>query len=179
MISNHLATSKILYPQEHEKVQMGNAINPAYTTKAPVLHIKCIQGAFVEGAQFTIALTDPDAPSRDSPKWSEICHWIAKVPGNLVGSLGDLNNILQNPAALGIQGLEEVVDYKPPGPPKMTGPHRYVFVLLVGDNSNLTVPSDRKHWGTGKVRHGVRDWAKQESLEIVGANFFYAQNKKQ
>lgn len=28
----------------------------------------------------TIVLTDPDAPSRKSPEWSEVCHWIAKVP---------------------------------------------------------------------------------------------------
>ncbi len=25
-------------------------------------------------------MTDPDAPSRKDPKWSEFCHWIAKVP---------------------------------------------------------------------------------------------------
>jgi hypothetical protein len=28
----------------------------------------------------TIALTDPDAPSRGNPKWSEMCHWLAVVP---------------------------------------------------------------------------------------------------
>jgi len=27
----------------------------------------------------TIILTDPDAPSRKDPKWSEMCHWIAEV----------------------------------------------------------------------------------------------------
>lgn len=25
-------------------------------------------------------MTDPDAPKREDPKWSEFCHWIAKVP---------------------------------------------------------------------------------------------------
>jgi len=68
---------------------------------------------------------------------------------------------------------------KPPGPPPKTGYHRYVFLLLEGDNSNLTAPEDRRHWGTGKKGHGVRDWAQKESLQVIGANFFYEENKKQ
>lgn len=35
-------------------------------------HIKSTPG-------IAIALTDPDAPSRDDPKWSEMCHWIAII----------------------------------------------------------------------------------------------------
>jgi phosphatidylethanolamine-binding protein (PEBP) family uncharacterized protein len=27
----------------------------------------------------TMVLTDPDAPSREDPKWGEFCHWIASV----------------------------------------------------------------------------------------------------
>jgi hypothetical protein len=27
----------------------------------------------------TLALTDPDAPSKKDPKWGEMCHWIVKV----------------------------------------------------------------------------------------------------
>jgi hypothetical protein len=43
---------------------------------------------------------------------------------------------------------------------------------------NVTKPKDRKHWGHEKAGHGVRDWAEQEELVVVGANFFYAENKK-
>ena len=64
-----------------------------------------------------------------------------------------------------------------PAPPKGTGPHRYVFVLLHGDPSKLTPPPERKNWGTGKARHGVKQWAAKEGLDVVGANFFYAENK--
>lgn len=73
----------------------------------------------------------------------------------------------------------EVESYYPPAPPKKTGPHRYVFVLLVGDVSDLEPPKKRPHWGYGKERHGVRDWSIQNNLTVVGANFFFAQNKKQ
>lgn len=73
----------------------------------------------------------------------------------------------------------EVESYFPPSPPKKTGPHRYVFVLLEGDVTNLVPPKKRPHWGYGKERHGVRDWAEENNLTIVGANFFFSQNKKQ
>jgi phosphatidylethanolamine-binding protein (PEBP) family uncharacterized protein len=68
---------------------------------------------------------------------------------------------------------------KPPGPPAKTGYHRYVFLLLEGDNTNLTAPEDRQHWGTGKERHGVRDWSEKEGLKVIGANYFIEKNKKQ
>ena len=70
---------------------------------------------------------------------------------------------------------------KPPSPPKKTGLHRYVFVLLEGDNTNLTKPEDRKRWGAPVERkgYGVREWADEEGLRVVGANFFYAKHKKQ
>jgi hypothetical protein len=68
---------------------------------------------------------------------------------------------------------------KPPAPPTGTGYHRYVFLLLEGNNLNLTAPGERRHWGTGKVGHGVRDWARDEGLEVVGANFFYERHKRQ
>lgn len=95
--------------------------------------------------------------------------------------------------------------WKAPGPPPKTGKHRYIFLLFAPTNGttdrlNLTKPEDRQHWGTGKERHGVRDWAINNGLAPVGkapwtficldlladsadsllaANFFYAQNEEQ
>jgi len=145
---------------------------------------------------YVIAATDPDAPSRDDPKWSEFCHWIAK--GLAVSS---------SSGGLSLSDLEDVISYKPPGPPKKTGKHRYVFVALAPLNGtmdplHLTQPSDRQNWGTGEERHGLRGWALENGLGPVGesapnanepstclpvtadlcitaANFIYAQNKKQ
>jgi len=141
------------------QVLLGNKLKPSKTKKQPAVWITCadIEGDLAElrrdvGENYTIALTDPDAPSRKDPKWSEMCHWIATETG-------------------------DVVEYKAPGPPKHTSYHRYIFVLLKGDNRNLTAPADRQHWGSGKERHGIADWAKNQSLEIVGANFFYAKHE--
>ncbi|KIM98862.1 hypothetical protein OIDMADRAFT_19887 [Oidiodendron maius Zn] len=116
----------------------------------------------------TIVLTDPDAPSRENPIWGEMCHWIAITGGYSLDAGFNIGD-----------GGEEIVSYKPPAPPPRTGYHRYVFLLLEGDNSNLTAPSQRQHWGTGMEGHGVRDWATNERLEVVGANFFYERHRKQ
>ncbi|KAG0648110.1 Carboxypeptidase Y inhibitor [Hyphodiscus hymeniophilus] len=145
-------------------VVLGNALKPSKTQDSPSLKIYCPDLESTSG--LTIILTDPDAPSRDNPKWSEMCHWIGITEGYT--SNATLSKV-----------SKEVVKYKAPGPPAKTDYHRYVFLLLEGDNSNLTAPEDRQHWGFGKKDHGVRDWAKQEGLEVIGANFFYAKNKKQ
>lgn len=56
-----------------------------------------------------------------------------------------------------VQDLLNGSSDKPPAPPAKTGAHRYVFVLLEGDNTNVTKPEDRKHWGHDTAGHGVRD----------------------
>lgn len=54
----------------------------------------------------TLVLTDPDAPSRDDPKWSEMCHFIGIVPIVPFGDKHDLNLSLS-----GVD-LKEVVECK-------------------------------------------------------------------
>lgn len=104
-----------------------------------------------------LVLTDPDAPSRDDPKWSQVCHWIAT--GVSVGS--------------SITSLDDVIEYKPPGPPPKTGKHRYVFLVYVPVNGtteklHLSAPKDRKRWGSDKEGYGVRDWAIEHGLVPIG-----------
>jgi phosphatidylethanolamine-binding protein len=162
----------ITYPKSHESVQLGNDIPVASVSSRPAFefHAMSVDNGTPGSSNktFTLILTDPDAKSRDNPKWSEMCHWILT---NLTAPVTSGINISKN---------GELVEYLPPTPPPKTGKHRYVFVLLEGqEGPALSTPKDRKHWGFGKIRHGVRDWAKENELKVVGANFFYAQDKKQ
>jgi len=157
-------TSVYEVKKKEHPVILGNTLKPSKTKDSPSLKIYCPELETTPG--LTIILTDPDAPSRDDPKWSEMCHWIGITEGYSSNSTQSKNS-------------KEIVKYKAPGPPPKTGYHRYVFLLLEGDNTNLTAPDDRQHWGFGKKGHGVRDWAEKEGLEVIGANFFYAKNKKQ
>jgi hypothetical protein len=61
-----------------KQVEYGTHIEPLQTKKPPTLHIACPNIQYTSG--MTLILTDPDAPSRDNPKWSEMCHWITIVP---------------------------------------------------------------------------------------------------
>jgi len=69
-----------VYTSSHEVVRLGGKLNPSHTKKAPVVRISCPNAIDMKG--FTVALTDPDAPSRKDPEWSEMCHWIVIVPGS-------------------------------------------------------------------------------------------------
>jgi len=149
---------------EHAKsVHPGKKLKHSKTKRKPSLKVYCPNMKQTPG--LTIALTDPDAPSKKDPKWSEMCHWIAPV-AEAVGL-----RISGTDFEVDVN-VDDIVKYKAPGPPEGTGYHRYVFVLLEGDNTNLTKPEDRQHWGTGKKEHGVRDWAKREGLEVIGGNYF-------
>ncbi|KAH7370724.1 putative carboxypeptidase Y inhibitor [Rhexocercosporidium sp. MPI-PUGE-AT-0058] len=157
-------------------VDLGNKFKPKETKERPGLSISCPDLKSTPG--LVVALTDPDAKSRDNPKWSEMCHWIYIIPTKFQPTA-------QAPLEFSIPISEtsdsesDLVEYKPPGPPPKTGYHRYVFVILEGGTTNLTAPGERQHWGTGKVRHGVRDWAGKEGLSVVGANWFIEEDEEQ
>lgn len=105
-----------------------------------------------------IILTDPDALSRNKPVWSEMCHWIKYAHAKRSKTKS-----------------KDVMSYYPPGPPPKTGAHRYVMLALAPGNGtskklHLTQPSDRKHWGYSGERIGVRRWAKDNGLEVIGGS---------
>ncbi|KAF2459910.1 phosphatidylethanolamine-binding protein [Lineolata rhizophorae] len=147
---------------------LGNTIKPSKTQGMPDVHLSAdMTSSAASNMTYTVAMTDPDAPSRDNPEWSEICHWIA-------------TNVSLSSAS----GLDEVMPYYPPGPPEKTGKHRYVLLAFAPANGttaplDLTKPADRQHWGYDDERMGVREWADENGLVPVGANFMYEKNKKQ
>lgn len=152
---------------------LGNTLEPKELKDAPSVSLS---GQNNDHAQFVVTLTDPDAPSRQDPKWSEFCHWIATGSDLASGNSGGGNGGEAGSPTLRLTDLSEVMPYKPPGPPGGTGKHRYVFLVLVAQNGtneklHLAKPSGRKHWGhdadDGKTP-GVREWAKENGLIPVG-----------
>lgn len=148
----------------------GNTVNPSKTQKTPevTFHDGLPNSVWSNGEtpQLTLAMTDPDAPSRDNPEWSEICHWIAT---DITLSTSDSNSL----DSVSKQKLKEIMPYKQPGPPPKTGKHRYVFVALAPANGtteklDLVKPGDRQHWGYNKERQGLRMWAEEMGLNVVG-----------
>lgn len=170
VIDDFLPSLTISVDWPKKAAKLGNTINPKKLQDQPTVTLHDSTSAVKNSNSnltYVVTLTDPDAPSRDDPKWSEMCHWIA---ANLTISI--------------TSSLDDVTPYKPPGPPPKTGKHRYVFLVFAPKNGtseslHLSKPEERQHWGTGKERGGVREWAAKNGLVPVAANFVYAKNKEQ
>ncbi|KAF2750853.1 terminal flower 1-like protein-like protein [Sporormia fimetaria CBS 119925] len=190
VIDDFLPSLSLAVSWPKRKADLGNTIKPKHLQDQPsiTLNDETNQGGCpTTNMTYVVTLTDPDAPSRDDPKWSEMCHWIVS---NV--SLSEKTFSILPVPFLSAQekdvvydaGLDEIMEWKPPGPPPKTGKHRYVFLVFAPGNGTslplrLSKPKERQHWGTGKKGGGVRDWAKENGLVPVGANFVYSKNKKQ
>uniref|UniRef100_A0A034WW68 OV-16 antigen n=1 Tax=Bactrocera dorsalis TaxID=27457 RepID=A0A034WW68_BACDO len=97
---------KVTYANDLE-VKAGIELTPTQVKSQPVVEWEADQDLF-----YTLIMTDPDAPSRNAPKFREFKHW-------LVG------NIPNNDISKG----EVLSAYVGSGPPKDSGLHRYVFLL--------------------------------------------------
>ena len=120
-------------------------------------------------------MSDPDATSRSDPVKGQMCHWlISNVPlrsdSYEVETHLDLNKVGTELAQSSHQPYFTILDYYPPAPPKKTGYHRYVFAVLKssGDRTRPSRPKERPHWGYGKVGAGIREYAAENELEVVG-----------
>jgi phosphatidylethanolamine-binding protein (PEBP) family uncharacterized protein len=131
-------------------VKEGEEFSPSDVAKEPKVIWKADSDTF-----YTLIKCDPDAPSRQNPKYREWRHWVVmNIPGNSL-SKGDV-----------------VTSYAGAGPPKGTGFHRYVF-LLFKQPGKLTPPSLSENRGSWKVR----EFASQCKLgNPIAAAFYRAKN---
>ena len=168
---------------DHQHASLGNILDPEKLQEQPDIRLYSTSHHAADADKtYVVTITDPDAPSRDDPKWSEFCHFIAT--GLPLPRLVIEKSLHKDQGHILSTGLTDVVSYKPPGPPPKTGKHRYVILVFAAANGttdglDLTKPSDRKHWGYKHSGHGVRDWAVENKLVPVAANFIFAQNDKQ
>lgn len=146
------------------QAELGNTISPSKMREPPFVNLSAPSSLHLRSKdhpppQLTLVLTDPDAPSHSNPKWTQVCHWIATQANTSSASLD----------------LVDVMPWKAPGPPPKTGKHRYIFVVLAPVNGtserlHLRKPAERFHWGweKGEKKNGVRDWAIEMGLGVVG-----------
>lgn len=89
-------------------MKLGNELTPTQVQNVPV----SVKWPAEPDTLYTVCMTDPDAPSRQQPKYREWHHWlVVNVPGNDIGK-GEI-----------------LSEYVGSGPPKGTGLHRYVLVI--------------------------------------------------
>ncbi|KAK6532939.1 hypothetical protein TWF281_007110 [Arthrobotrys megalospora] len=149
-------------------IQLGNTLKKAATQDQPEVSIAIQGSSGSEDVRYTMCLTDPDAASRDNPKWAEFCHWL-------------VTDIRPTSGPLELKTAKELLEYMGPAPPEKTGKHRYVLLLFKNGGVEPPKLDGRKKWGfeDHEPRVGARHYAKKYDLELVGANFFFCENEKQ
>ncbi|KAL1840472.1 hypothetical protein VTJ49DRAFT_469 [Mycothermus thermophilus] len=199
----------------HIRAELGNTLDPSKLHDEPTITLHDIPASLPDkpvdpsvtpsvphddskkhkshaNTTYIVILTDPDAPSRNNPKFSEYCHWIAWGRAHHHHKHGHHHHGPQEPPCdpkdptpcppMPLKELHEVVRYKGPTPPEKTGPHRYVLLAFVPSNGTtedltLSKPKERPRWGYeveeegGKHGHkhtkGVREWARENGLSPV------------
>ncbi|KAG0044631.1 hypothetical protein BGZ83_010146, partial [Gryganskiella cystojenkinii] len=161
--SYHGSTLLVISYGHNKDVALGNTLAVNETQHAP-------QVSFLPdspSSKYTLIFTDPDAPSRNDAKWREYRHWVVT---NISPGSGDFQ-----PANLS-QGTC-LTPYMGPAPPAGSGPHRYVFSLYkqvpTSNASLLTTPLNASAVKSFKTRQ----FASQAGLELVGVNYYFAENK--
>jgi len=159
-------------------VQAGQTYSVADTQSEPTVSFNAPPG---KDSRFTVVVADPDAPSRDDPKWSPFLHFVLGdvVPGQAAG--------------------QSLVTYMGPAPPQGTGPHRYVIAVYAQPVDHTPTlpgqPDDRQSFPLGQFvkdnelgaflrSSPLRSSAQRTDTplasvcaDLVGATFFYAENK--
>ena len=164
-----------IYPEADKRVELGNIISPDDVDLAPDLELSYLPPSFSTNGNtvYTLVLSDPDALSHDNPVKAQMCHWIVTnitLPAFLPART-DTINLRSLLAAEDVSGIIQLKEYFPPSPPPKTGYHRYVFAFLKSNSEDSPIPKKpkkRPHWGYGKVGAGIKEWAVENDLQVVG-----------
>jgi len=124
---------------------------------------------------YTLAMIDPDAPSRKAPIFGEYLHWmVVNIEGGGGADAGDSKKD-EN-----IYNGTVLATYRPPGPPQGSGLHRYVFLMYEqpssGGKVSFNETADTFITRESRARFSVRKFAKKYNFgEPIAANFFQAE----
>ncbi|CAG9767907.1 unnamed protein product [Ceutorhynchus assimilis] len=106
---------------------------------------------------YTLSNVDPDAPSRATPTFREINHWLVV-------------NINGNDLSTG----QTLVSYRGSGAPRGTGLHRYIF-LVFEQQGEINV-TEIQNLANDVTKFSIRKFAQKYNLgNPVAGNFYLAQ----
>ncbi|PPQ71134.1 hypothetical protein CVT26_010828 [Gymnopilus dilepis] len=124
---------------------------------------------------YTLVVTDPDAPSRQDPKFGEFRHWL--VTGLKLPQVGASDVQGQFVTTAG----NTATAWYPPEPPAGSGLHRYVFLLYREPAGGINLPKDAvEHKSDPSARKNWKaaEFGSKHNLSLVGASFFFTEIPK-
>jgi len=120
---------------------------------------------------YTLVMTDPDAPSREDPKYGQWRHWLVtgvQLPAGTESVSALKSKVAETP-------------YYPPAPPPGSGYHRYVFLLFQEPSGGINLSADaveRKGDFEARPKWNALTFAENYGLKLVGINYFMTQVSK-
>ncbi|KAF9160838.1 Phosphatidylethanolamine-binding protein 4 [Actinomortierella ambigua] len=144
-----------------QDVVLGNTLAVADTQREPNVSFLPDNPA----DKYTLMLVDPDAPSRRDPKFRQWRHWV-KTNISMDSSTG----------LTSVRNGQTLTSYNGPSPPAGSGPHRYVF-LLYKQSPNSDAGMLSTNMSENRSMFKAAQFADQARLQLVGANYFFAENK--
>ncbi|XP_019537121.3 protein D3 [Aedes albopictus] len=147
------ALVKVTYPSGAE-VNLGNELTPTQVKDEPTVSWKADPGAL-----YTLVMTDPDAPTRATPKMREWKHWVViNVPGSDVAA------------------GETVAEYIGSAPPENSGLHRYVFLVYKQSRGRMRWSEPKlSNRNPNRAKFRVNEFAEKYQLgSPVAGNFYQA-----
>ena len=139
------------------EASLGNILTPTQVKNQPKVNWEA------ENEQlYTLIKTDPDAPSRNDPKFREWHHWlVVNIPGKEVNK------------------GETLSEYIGSGPPVETGLHRYVYLVFKQPNGTIEDPEHGHLTNKSGSKRGtfkVSKFAAKHKLgNPIAGNFFQAE----
>lgn len=133
-------------------MDLGNELAPSEVQVAPTVEWNADASSY-----YTLAMVDPDAPSRAEPTYREIEHWlVVNIPGDDI-SKGDV-----------------IAEYIGSGPPEGSGLHRYAFFLY--EQSGKMDFEELQETEVNRYNFSIRKFAeKYEMGSPIAGNFYQAQ----
>ncbi|KAG5878106.1 hypothetical protein JTB14_017973 [Gonioctena quinquepunctata] len=145
---------EVTYPSG-VKVDLGNELTPTQVKDEPKLKWRA-----QDNILYTVAMVDPDAPSRADPSVSEVLHWLV---GNVPG--------------IDVTKGDTIAEYIGSGPPLDTGLHRYIFLIYKQkEKINFEEKKILKTTTEGRLNFSIRKFAEKYHLgQPISGNLYQAQ----
>jgi phosphatidylethanolamine-binding protein (PEBP) family uncharacterized protein len=141
-----------------KEIKNGELVPLAETKKVPTFALG--QSSPINtSSKYIIVAIDPDAPSRANPTVAQALHYMNTDFSPMSGTATNITSSNDN----------ETVKYMPPGPPKGSGEHRYVWLLYQQPQGFQAkdVPTRNR---TG---FDVAKWAEENGLKPAVAGTFW------
>ncbi|KAI0077541.1 PEBP-like protein [Panus rudis PR-1116 ss-1] len=163
------------FPSSGKEVILGNEFNVDETQDEPEINFTPLnmpveQADSDDEISYTLAMVDPDAPTRAEPIYRSFRHWLItglKFPRDTASTTSDLTALKTRAA---------ITPYRPPGPRPASGTHRYTFLLFQEPSGStpFTIPEGSPEYGAALEERRSWDAVKfgeKYGLKLVGANY--------